>query len=112
MLRFESFHPVQTFEKIEVPPGATEFTVGDHLKPGFTLQLDRAQNFCIFNGTQLLGINGTGLKLHACFFDCSGTQQTADHVGAERGTYFSHDNHLIFRNNALATRREASGITK
>src|SRR5262249_56191209 len=51
----ERFGPAESFEKIEVPPCATKFTVGHGLEAGFLLPVDDRLNLAILDRLELIG---------------------------------------------------------
>lgn len=61
--------PLQTIEEIEVPPCATELTVGDHVQAAGALLFDHLADRVIFHRAKLPGINLTAGKLLASLFD-------------------------------------------
>ncbi len=73
-------HAVQHAHEIEMPEGATRFTVGDNLQADLFLHLDEFRDLRIFDGAQGRRIGAGG----ACLGNRARAKKTADMVGAER----------------------------
>ncbi len=75
---------VEAPEKIEMPPRAAEFAVGDRLQAGRFLLADDGLDLAIFDRLERCGIDlALGVTL-ARLFQRGRTQQAADMIGAER----------------------------
>src|ERR1700692_2722164 len=82
---------VEAPEKIEMPPGAAEFAVGDRLQAGRLLLPDDVLDLAVFHRFQLIRRElALGAAL-ARLFQCRGPQQAADMIGAERRFGSLHD---------------------
>ena len=100
-----AFHPIETPEKIEVPPGAAEFAVGHALKARLLLLLDGALDFAVLDDLEIRGGElALGALLPRCF-QRLGPQQAAHVIGAERRLRSLHARTLlIFCRVALSPR--------
>ncbi|BAN98618.1 hypothetical protein E05_38520 [Plautia stali symbiont] len=90
LIGLEQLDTVQMAKEIKVPPGAAELTVGHHLQTVAALLHHHLANRIIFYLTQLVGAEGATGELLACLLNGSGTQKTADGIGAERGGIALH----------------------
>src|SRR5512135_1694431 len=75
---------VEAPEKIEMPPGAAEFAVGDRLQANLFLLLDDAANLAVLDFFQLLRRDLALGALFARLFQGGGAQQAADMIGTKR----------------------------
>jgi hypothetical protein len=75
---------VESGEKIQMPPGAAEFAIGNGLQACLFLFLDNLLDLAIFDLLQIAGGDLGPLSPPARFPDCRGTQQAADMIGAKR----------------------------
>src|SRR5262249_17569172 len=77
------FNAIEAPEKIEVPPGAAEFTVRDRLQSDIFLLFDDALDLAVFNLLKLSRCNLAFYVLLARFLQRRRPQQTADMIGTE-----------------------------
>ena len=75
---------VEAPEKVEMPPRAAEFAVGDRLQAGRFLFADDGFDLAIFDGLERRGVDLALGMLLARLFQRGRAQQRADMIGAER----------------------------
>src|SRR5262249_23510764 len=85
------FNAFQLFEKVDLPEGAPELTVGDRPQPDLLLLANDRLNLTVFDRSECRSVNLAALVTDAGIFQSSGAQQAADMIGAKRGRCSSHD---------------------
>ena len=75
---------LQPAEKIEMPEGAPEFTIGRELHADVFLLLDQLLDLFVLDRLELRGRDLALLALGARLLQALGAQEAADLVGAER----------------------------
>src|SRR6516162_9988984 len=86
-----AFDAVETPEKIEVPPGATELAVGDGLQPHLLLLLDHAVDLAVLERLELRRADLALRALLARRLQRRRLQEAAHVIGAEWGFASLHD---------------------
>ena len=77
-------HAVEAPHEIEMPPAATEFTIGDDMQTGGLLLGNQISDQPVFDGFQSSGINNTCSIICTSLLEFVRTQIRTDHIGAER----------------------------
>ena len=77
-------HAVEAPHEIEMPPAATEFTIGDDMQAGGLLLGNQISDQPIFDSLQPSGINNARSIICASLLEFVRTQIRTDHIGAER----------------------------
>ena len=77
-------HAIEAPHEIEMPPAATEFTIGDDMQAGGLLLGNQISDQPVFDSLQPGGINNTCSIICASLLEFVRTQVGADHIGAER----------------------------
>ena len=77
-------HAVEAPHEIEMPPAATEFTIGDDMQAGGLLLGNQISDQPVFDSLQPGGINNTCSIICASLLEFVRTQIRTDHIGAER----------------------------
>ena len=77
-------HAVEAPHEIEMPPAATEFTIGDDMQTGGLLLGNQISDQPVFDSFQSSGINNTCSIICTSLLEFVRTQIRTDHIGAER----------------------------
>ena len=77
-------HPIEAPHEIEVPVGATELSIGDHVKSGGLLLGYQFGDGLVFDGLKVIGIDLACGEVRAGGLELRRTQIGTDHIGMER----------------------------
>ncbi|MNH33645.1 hypothetical protein D3C79_941820 [compost metagenome] len=90
LLRIITFHAVQPFQEVEVPPRTAKFTVRHHRQTEVFLFCHRQANLLVLNRPQPGGIDFALLELLASGFQCRRSQQATDNVSVKGMVAIAH----------------------
>ena len=82
--------------EVEVPIAATEFAISDYLQPSGFLLCHQISDRNVFDGLELIGIDGTRLKISTCLLQHIGSQEAANYIAAKRCVFSKSNSHVGF----------------